>query len=233
MLQRYNPHSRETGNASQAGGLRDPQRGSASTQTWMPQPLDCLKRPVCPGLPHSTVCPKKITLRNRALPPRQGPSRASVALGNEPFGTVWGYIGAVSPLPALPAPASPGHCAWQLQTPRGARPHDGHSCRSASPHPAPASTSQSWGCCAKQGGHPVAPCQAALLRPGCGGRRGGRVHWGGSFVHWELTGSLPPISHGLFLLPPAWALCGSRGDKGPVHAWGPQRLTGTMLTRSP
>lgn len=45
----------------QAGGLRNPQRGSASTQARVPQPLDCLKRPACPHLPYSTLCPKNHT----------------------------------------------------------------------------------------------------------------------------------------------------------------------------
>lgn len=50
---------------------------------------------------------------------------------------------------------------------------------------------------------------------------------------WELTGSLPPISHGLFLLPPVWALRGSWGDMGAVCAPGPQCPTGTMPAGPP
>lgn len=67
------------------------------------------------------------------------------------------------------------------------------------------------------------------------------VHGGSRFVHWELVGSLPPISHRLFLLSSAWALRGSWGDKGPVHTRtlqhsigmmpaGPLRPRGTTIT---
>lgn len=164
------------------------------------------------------------------MPPRPGPSRAM------------GTTGAMSHLGVCRsrfAPASPGCCARQLQTPRGGLSHGvGTAADQHLPIPLWHPPASPGGCCANRGAHPMAPHRAAPLRPGRGdlrgkGVRGGGDGGGGSFVRWELTGSLPPISHGLFLLPPAWALRRSWRDKGPVGARGPQHPTGMMPAGPP
>lgn len=218
---------------SPAGGLWDPQRGSASTQAWMPQPLDCFKRPVCPGHPHSTVCPKKshsgaglCHADQDQAELREHPLLRSMSQSGQ-FGCILVLFHSCLHCLLLPVLAIvPGSCKHP-----GVH---GHSCRSASPHPAPASTSWPWGLLCQPGCPPWGspPGCTTKARPWLPAQQG-ECTGGASFVHWELAGSLPPISHGLFLLPPAWALRGSQGDKGTVRARGPQCPAGMMPAGPP
>lgn len=123
--------------------------------------------------------------------------RTSSALGNKPLRTVCRFC-------FTPAcPTSPGRCVWQLQMPRGCRAMGWEwpqvSIYPVPPWRLPASS-------ANRGAHPGAPHQAAPGQATVTSMAWGCTGWGSSFVHWELAGFLPPISHGLFLLPPAWAL---------------------------
>lgn len=167
MLPWYDPHGREMGDARLGWGALGP-------SVWLCQrpnvgaPAPGLPR--MPGVPWPP--PLKITLRNQASPPRRGPSKAtgtSVAPGNEPFGTLsrryWSWLtSAHAACPCQPWPLYGG--AWQLQPPKGGHsPGLGTATAQHLPVPFWQLPASPGGCCANQGAHPTAPCQAAPLRP--------------------------------------------------------------------
>lgn len=177
------PHGWETGDARLGWGALGPSaRLCQRPNVGAPAP----GLPRTPGVPWPL--PLKITLRNQALPPRRGPSRAtgtSVAPGNEPFGTVsrryWSWLtSARAACPCQPwqlyragGPGSSNHPRW------GHSPGLGMATAQHLPVPFWQLPAGPGGCCANQGAHPTAPCQAAPLRP----RRGRGVYgvWGGQF----------------------------------------------------